>query len=491
MKNKEIAIIGSKQDVQDAEPLFSKYLIEKKNMYTIFIVSDITNKKFYNKKYPDSFSEVICEPDEYDCLNENISTKTIIKKALEIEKKIGCSIYRLFFTDRVVGGGFFSSGGYNHPKTHLRNDFGHMDMMKIAVLKVKFWTDLLEKVNVRVAINLPNTAHIIAQSKNIYASRVQGARFGNTKFWTSDLYIQPDNMESEYKKNYNTKYKAVILNTPYKANMTFRSIHINNYKFSTTVRRSILAFAITLRGKLKGFKKSKNKYLIAEFIGIWRRRIDFNKLKRITSINFKDINGIKYIYFPLQTEPEVALHGIAQDFFFQLSAINMISRDLPANYRLVVKEHLLAVGRRPKDFYDQIKSLKNVLFANPLDIGLDYIKGAKAVACITGTAGWEASVLGVPVISFSKNNAFNFLDHVFYVKEPDSTKEIINNIINTMWPNKKSIKDGSCFYNTYLNISFDIKDAHEFISWSVSEKNNIQNYAELLINEFFKKKSLI
>ena len=47
MKNKEIAIIGSKQDVQDAEPLFSKYLIEKKNMYTIFIVSDITNKKFY------------------------------------------------------------------------------------------------------------------------------------------------------------------------------------------------------------------------------------------------------------------------------------------------------------------------------------------------------------------------------------------------------------------------------------------------------------
>ena len=32
MKNKEIVIIGSKQDVQDMETLFPKYLIEKKNI---------------------------------------------------------------------------------------------------------------------------------------------------------------------------------------------------------------------------------------------------------------------------------------------------------------------------------------------------------------------------------------------------------------------------------------------------------------------------
>ena len=70
-----------------------------------------------------------------------------------------------------------------------------------------------------------------------------------------------------------------------------------------------------------------------------------------------------FVYFPLLTEPEIALHGIANDFFFQLSAINIISRDLPSNYRLIVKEHLLAVGRRPDQFYEQIKSLNNVLIA--------------------------------------------------------------------------------------------------------------------------------
>ena len=44
MKNKEIVIIDSKQDVQDMEPLFSKYLIEKKE--NTDINTKITNLSF-------------------------------------------------------------------------------------------------------------------------------------------------------------------------------------------------------------------------------------------------------------------------------------------------------------------------------------------------------------------------------------------------------------------------------------------------------------
>ena len=32
----------------------------------------------------------------------------------------------------------------------------------------------------------------------------------------------------------------------------------------------------------------------------------------------------------------------------------MIARDLPADVKLVVKEHIPALGRRPRDFYHQI-----------------------------------------------------------------------------------------------------------------------------------------
>ena len=65
--------------------------------------------------------------------------------------------------------------------------------------------------------------------------------------------------------------------------------------------------------------------------------------------------------FHCLTEPEIALHGISSlTFFFQLSAINILSRDIPSNFRIVVKEPVLAIGRRPKQFYEQILSLKNV-----------------------------------------------------------------------------------------------------------------------------------
>ena len=128
---------------------------------------------------------------------------------------------------------------------------------------------------------------------------------------------------------------------------------------------------------------------------------DYKYLKKIYNVNKADLKKLKYVYFPLITEPEIALQGVASDFF-QLTAINILSRDLPSDYRIIVKEHLLSIGRRPNQFYDQITSLKNVLIADPLDLGLEYIKNAKLIACITGTAGWEAAAMGVPVLSFFK-----------------------------------------------------------------------------------------
>ena len=134
--------------------------------------------------------------------------------------------------------------------------------------------------------------------------------------------------------------------------------------------------------------------------------------------------------------------------FFQLSAINLLSRDLPADYIIVVKEHVVAMGRRPQNFYKQIFDLKNVLFADFKELGLDYVKQSSAVACITGTAAWEAAVIGKPVISFSENNEFNFLKHVFIVKEYNNLRSIIKN--TRKFPNKKSIEDGTKFYHAYL-----------------------------------------
>ena len=205
---------------------------------------------------------------------------------------------------------------------------------------------------------------------------------------------------------------------------------------------------------------------------------------------FNHLKNIKYIYFPLVTEPEIALHGLAQDFFFQLTAINMIARDLPANYTLVVKEHLIAIGRRPADFYNQIVELKNVKIADPLDLGVEYIKNAVAVACVTGSSGWESSAMGIPTISFSKNNAFNFLEHVFVVENSDDTREILGNICKKKWPSSKSIQDGAKLYQSTILDSFDLYGKGSFYKWEgidYRKDQKIAKYAKKLYEKLFEK----
>jgi len=280
-------------------------------------------------------------------------------------------------------------------------------VLKIALDRIIFWEDLFNKGKIVMALNLPNEAHIMANCKNIFSERLMTARFGNTQFWTSDLYLQPNNLKKNFNK-LNHLNKKVEISLPYKTSQVYKKSHIKGFSLRQTLILSNISLIKTLIGRVKGYKKSKNTYVFNQYLSYWFKRKQFKENLKLGKVSSEDCKKYKYIFFPLLAEPEIALHGIARDFFFQLSALNFLSRDLPSDHYIIVKEHLLAIGRRPRDFYKQISALKNVLFADPLENGLVYIKNAKAVACLTGTAGWEASVMGIPVITFSRNNAFNF-----------------------------------------------------------------------------------
>ena len=110
------------------------------------------------------------------------------------------------------------------------------------------------------------------------------------------------------------------------------------------------------------------------------------------------------------------------------------------------------------------------------------------MACITGTAAWEAAVMGIPVISFSQNNCYNFLNHVFYIDTPYSLNKIISHIDKTETPNKSTIKSGSKLYQAYFKSSFDLGDIKEFDdNWNKLDENKAKIYSEILYIELVKK----
>ena len=112
------------------------------------------------------------------------------------------------------------------------------------------------------------------------------------------------------------------------------------------------------------------------------------------------------------------------------------------------------------------------------------VKNAKIVACITGTSAWEAAVLGIPVLSFSKNNIINFLDHVYYVSNFYNSHKLIKKILRNNLPNNKSKKDGALLYKVYLNSTTNMKDILEFYSW---KKSNMNEDKADVIKELMKK----
>ena len=88
---------------------------------------------------------------------------------------------------------------------------------------------------------------------------------------------------------------------------------------------------------------------------------------------------------------------------------------------LAVKDTYAAVGVRPDNFYDQIRAFKNVVLLDTMILG-HVIRQAELVATITGTAGFEAAVMGKPVISFGHHNIYNFLPHVRLITDERDLK---------------------------------------------------------------------
>ncbi len=110
------------------------------------------------------------------------------------------------------------------------------------------------------------------------------------------------------------------------------------------------------------------------------------------------VKGERYVFFPLQMEPECSTLVFAPFYTNQLHVIECLAKSLPIDHLLYVKEHPVMQGRRPLSFYRAARSLPNVRLISPGMISHQLIRSASAVAVITSSVGWEALMHGKPVI---------------------------------------------------------------------------------------------
>lgn len=109
----------------------------------------------------------------------------------------------------------------------------------------------------------------------------------------------------------------------------------------------------------------------------------------------------KYVYFPLQLQPEMTTSALGGVFSDQLKAIECLSRIIPNNWYIYVKENPKQTHRqRGSTFYRRLKAIPNVKYVSKNISTYELIKNCSFVATITGTVGWEAITGGKNVLCF-------------------------------------------------------------------------------------------
>lgn len=133
-----------------------------------------------------------------------------------------------------------------------------------------------------------------------------------------------------------------------------------------------------------------------------------------------DLGETPFAYFPLHYEPEASLLVSAPEHVDQVAVIEAAADSLPDGWVLAVKEHRPMLGRRPGGYYDRLARIPRVTLLSPFEDGLATLRAARVTVTITGTAGFEAVLLGRPAV-FLGPSPIQLVGRGF-VFEPDQTR---------------------------------------------------------------------
>lgn len=132
----------------------------------------------------------------------------------------------------------------------------------------------------------------------------------------------------------------------------------------------------------------------------------------------------KYIYVALHFQHEATTCPLGGVFVNQHLMLDILSNiDIP----IYVKEHPRISSNRNIDYYNRILKLKNTCLI-PIDFDNDsLIENAFAIATVTGTAGWEATLKGKPCLAFG-NIHYQYAPYCFRVSSLEEVIEAIKKI---------------------------------------------------------------
>jgi len=393
---------------------------------------------------------------------QNLNEEEVRQRGREMELRYGRTIAQLSVANRHLGRGY-APGGYHHPRSSQSENSSFVQVIDYYTRRMEYWAEEFTSKGMTCLIGavLPEVVNVA----HYYGVRVRNPmqiRYKNFYHWTIDEFETDPLLDAAYHDLPLPDSQVSEIEAPPFGHLDTRNRILAVTKVSGLVKKIVLVVARFAYWRLRGYTKARNYRLgstLAYFLRIFR---DARKVMGTATLTLKDLAGKKFLFFPLQVEPERSLQGISPEYLSQLAAIVSLSRDLPADTVLVVKEHVTALGRRPDRFYEQIGELKNVVKLDVREHGRQVIKEATAVATITGSAGLEAACMGKPVISFGRHNVYNIIPHVMVVTDETQLAGYLSKALDGSIDSGRAIQEGARYLQAAKRVSVDVGDFSEY-----------------------------
>lgn len=413
-------------------------------------------KKFWEGRNSGGlFHQVIVNNTLYETVRQSSEPQAAdIDRLRTLENELGVTVGELAMSDRHLGRGF-SLAGFKHPRSRMSEGTSYGQVLNGYLALIEFWKSLFDTEKPTLVINCGKLTAVLCRNTGVPYRTLVGSRYKNFHMWAhNEFFENPEIAERFSQASADTDNE---LAAPYDAHMALRVDFNRQSRLISILKRTAYMIAQNAYWRMRGYEKAKGYFLSENIKYIWRRRSHSKKLQSI-STPLSSLEGKTVVYYPLHTEPEIALQALSPEYFYQHACIAALARDLPAGVVLAVKETYEAVGRRPSEFYNQLLEFKNVVMLDMLELGLEVVRKADAVVTITGTGGFEGAVLGKPVVTFGRHNSYAMLGHVRTITDETVLKASLRDLLGDAFEHDKAKQDGRRFLQAVVESSFDLEN---------------------------------
>lgn len=439
----------------------------------VFVALNRLTAGYLRKRFPDLAVRV----EDIEGPNAKAASGADLNRCLSLEEKYGERLSMILSCDRGLGKGYLFNAT-NHPtqyKTYwsMEKKYNHL------CNSLNSFDGLVNKYHPKFVLSgaLLKEVCIVLRYHKIPFFYLGMIKFGKRCFWVENEYYQnshlinslKDNIKNSAAEKIDTRsdinYIQEQISKEQYSNIDFS--YFGSYKnycryFITELYRSVRG-----TGHRDGYK----------FLG-WGNSI----LSRPRAYRFFKKHGVRpaelapyrIVYFPLHLEPELALNTFSPEFNNSMEMVAWISKSLPADCVLVVKESPWAFGIRPVGYYENLTRIGNVRLAYPKVSSFDWIRAAKLTATITGTAAIESIYFNTPVLSFGKYQLVNLLETVRYVTDYESTSAAVEYLLGLPADDQLFKRSKMALYLAQIKNSFELPEYETLFSRHDEQTDNAE-----------------